>query len=60
MLARRSTIPRYRHEKDELRAQVAQLTDSNRRLEHLIGELRQAIYDKRSEKRSYNRRQLAF
>ncbi len=31
---------------DELRARVDLLTDTNRRLEHLISELRRAIYDK--------------
>ena len=36
------------------------LTDTNRRLEHLIGELRRAIYDKKSEKRPLDDRQLAF
>ena len=45
---------------DELRARVELLTDTNRRLEHLIGELRRAIYDKKSEKRPLDDRQLAF
>ena len=45
---------------DELRARVDLLTDTNRRLEHLIGELRRAIYDKKSEKRPLDDRQLAF
>ena len=36
------------------------LTDTNRRLEHLIGELRRAIYDNKSEKRPLDDRQLAF
>ena len=41
-------------------ARVELLTDTNRRLEHLIGELRRAIYDKKSEKRPLDDRQLAF
>ena len=45
---------------DELRATVDLLTDTNRRLEHLIDELRRAIYDKKSEKRPLDDRQLAF
>ena len=45
---------------DELRARVELLTDTNRRLEHLISELRRAIYDKKSEKRPLDDRQLAF
>ena len=45
---------------DELRARVDLLTDTNRRLEHLIDELRRAIYDKKSEKRPLDDRQLAF
>ena len=45
---------------DELRARVDLLTDTNRRLEHLISELRRAIYDKKSEKRPLDDRQLAF
>ena len=45
---------------DELRARVELLTDTNRRLEHLIDELRRAIYDKKSEKRPLDDRQLAF
>ena len=45
---------------DELRATVELLTDTNRRLEHLISELRRAIYDKKSEKRPLDDRQLAF
>ena len=43
-----------------LRAQVELLTDTNRRLEHLVSELRRVIYDKRSEKLPPNDRQLAF
>ena len=46
--------------KDELRAQVRMLSDTNRRLEHLISELRRVIYDKKSEKRPLDDRQLAF
>ena len=55
-----ATLKREQTDNEELRAQVELLTDSNRRLEHLIGELRRAIYDKRSEKRPLNDRQLAF
>ena len=53
-------LKREQADNEELRAQVALLTDSNRRLEHLVEELRRAIYDKRSEKRPFNDRQLAF
>ena len=55
-----ATLKREQTDNEELRAQVELLTDSNRRLEHLISELRRAIYDKRSEKRPLNDRQLAF
>ncbi len=44
----------------ELRARVELLTDTNRRLEHLISELHRAIYNKRSEKLPLDDRQLAF
>ena len=55
-----ATLKREQADNEELRTRVALLTDSNRRLEHLIEELRRAIYDKRSEKRPFNDRQLAF
>ena len=58
--AHRKLFERQQADNEELRAQVALLTDSNRRLEHLVEELRRAIYDKRSEKRPFNDRQLAF
>ena len=44
----------------ELRAQVDLLTDTNRRLEHLVSELRRFIYGKKSEKLTVDARQLAF
>ncbi len=44
----------------ELRAQVELLTDTNRRLEHLVSELRRFIYGKKSEKLTVDARQLAF
>ena len=57
---RGAALKRERADNEELRAQVARLTDANRRLEHLVGELRRVIYDKRSEKRPLDDRQLAF
>ena len=54
------TLKREQTDNEELRATVELLTDANRRLEHLVTELRRAIYDKRSEKRPLNDRQLAF
>ena len=55
-----ATLKREHADNEELRAQVERLTDSNRRLEHLISELCRAIYDMRSEKRPLDDRQLAF
>lgn len=43
-----------------LEAEVAALTEHNRRLEHLVAEFRQVLYGKRSEKLSEDERQLAF
>lgn len=45
---------------EELRTQVALLREQNRRLEHLLRELRRALYGRRSEKLSDDERQLAF
>ena len=45
---------------EELRAEVALLREQNRRLEHLLRELRRALYGRRSEKFSADERQLAF
>ena len=58
--AHRSIFQAQQTANDELRATVELLTDTNRRLEHLISELRRAIYDKKSEKRPLDDRQLAF
>ena len=58
--AHRKLFERQQADNEELRARVRLLTESNRRLEHLIDELRRAIYDKRSEKRPLDDRQLAF
>ena len=55
-----ATLKREQTDNEELRATVELLTDANRRLEHLVTELRRAIYDKRSEKRPLDDRQLAF
>ena len=44
----------------KVRAEVAALTDRNRRLEHLVRELRRALYGKKSEKLSPGGLQLAF
>lgn len=58
--AHRALFERQQADNEELRARVELLADTNRRLEHLVEELRRAIYDKRSEKRPFNDRQLAF
>ena len=54
------TLRREQADNEEPRARNKQLAESNRRLEHLVEELRRAIYDKRSEKRPLDDRQLAF
>lgn len=43
-----------------LEAEVAALAERNRRLDHLVKELRQAIYGKTSEKLTTDERQLSF
>ena len=58
--AQQTAFEQQQEANDELRARVELLTDTNRRLEHLISELRRAIYDKKSEKRPLDDRQLAF
>ena len=58
--AQQAAFEQQQEANDELRATVELLTDTNRRLEHLISELRRAIYDKKSEKRPLDDRQLAF
>ena len=58
--AHRALFERQQADNEELRARVELLADTNRRLEHLVEELRRAIYDKRSEKRPLDDRQLAF
>ncbi len=58
--AHRALFERQQADNEELRARVELLADTNRRLEHLVEELRRAIYDKRSEKRPHDDRQLAF
>ena len=58
--AHRALFQAQQADNEELRARVDLLTDTNRRLEHLVTELRRAIYDKRSEKRPLDDRQLAF
>ena len=45
---------------EALRAEVASLADQNRRLEHLLDELRRAIFGKKSEKRHPDQLLLAF
>ena len=45
---------------EQLRAEVSSLREHNRRLEHLVHELRRALFGKRSEKLSVDERQLAF
>ena len=45
---------------DALRARVDSLTESNRRLEHLVSELRRFIYGKKSEKLDVDERELAL
>ncbi len=54
------TLKREQADNEELRAQLELLADSNRRLEHLVSELRRFIYGKKSEKLDINARQLAF
>ena len=58
--AQQAAFEQEQEANDELRARVELLTGTNHRLEHLIGELRRAIYDKKSEKRPLDDRQLAF
>ena len=58
--ALRVLFERQQTDNDELRAHNELLADTNRRLEHLVTELRRVIYDKRSEKRPFNDRQLGF
>ena len=55
-----ATLKRQQIDYEELRAENKQLTEDNRRLEHLVSELHRAIYDKRSEKRPFDDRQLTF
>ena len=55
-----ATLEREQANNEELRAQVELLADSNRRLEHLVNELRRLIFHKKSEKLSIDDRQLAF
>ena len=55
-----ATLEREQADNEELRAQVELLADSNRRLEHLVNELRRLIFHKKSEKLSIDDRQLAF
>jgi transposase len=43
-----------------LEADMAALTEHNRRLEHLVAEFRQVLYGKRSERLDEDARQLAF
>ena len=43
-----------------LRSRVASLSEHNRRLEHLLRELRRAMYGKKSEKLHPGQLQLAF
>ena len=45
---------------ETLRAEVATLSDHNRRLEHLLNELRRAVYGQKSEKLHPDQFQLAF
>ena len=45
---------------ETLRAEVVSLTEQNRRLEHLLDELRRAIYGKKSEKLHPDQLQLAL
>ena len=58
--AQQTAFEQEQEANDELRAKVQMLSDSNRRLEHLISELRRAIYAKKSEKLPIDDRQLAF
>ena len=59
-LAHRALFQQQQAANEALRAKVRRLTDCNRRLEHLIGELRRVIYSKKSEKLPLDDRQLAF
>ena len=54
------TLKREQSDNEELRARVELLTDANRRMEHLVSELRRFIYGKKSEKLGIDARQLAF
>ena len=45
---------------EALRAEVAALSDRNRRLEHLLNELRRALHGQKSEKLHPDQFQLAF
>ena len=55
-----ATLKRKQADNEERRARVELLADSNRRLEHLVNELRRFLYGKKSETLSIDHRQLAF
>lgn len=56
----RAAFEAERAQRQALEAEVATLSEHNRRLEHLVKEFRQALYGKKSEKLNADERQLAF
>ena len=58
--AYRAAFVEQQEANDALRARVDTLTESNRRLEHLVSELQRFIYGKKSEKLAVDERQLGF
>jgi transposase len=58
--ALRAAFEAERAARRALEAEVAALAERNRRLDHLVQELRQAVYGKRSEKLTADERQLSF
>ncbi|MDE0096746.1 MAG: IS66 family transposase [Gammaproteobacteria bacterium] len=53
-------MKRQQADNEELRAQVERLGDSNRRLEHLVSELRRLMYRRKSEKLDVDDRQMSL
>lgn len=60
LTALRAELEAERAARLALEAEVAALAERNRRLDHLVQELRQAVYGKRSEKLAADERQLSF
>ncbi|WP_285675135.1 transposase, partial [Paralimibaculum aggregatum] len=52
--------PAYRAVFEAQKARIAELAEINKRLEHLVHELRHTVHGKRSEKLTEDERQLSF